>query len=148
MIGKFKSNSNGDRKEPQVETPRINFAKLAKEIDQEQEQVDYAPRQSPWDEARATSLDEVGMFRDLSLSELDKLLERLNAEYDRIMSRAKAFRENIEKGHKMLAQEIVTHSDRCKAASDFFANLSVSTVPNLPAPPAKEEPEPKAEPEQ
>lgn len=134
MIGKFKT--NGDRKDPQLDRPpqQVDFAALSREI--EAEVADYAKRSpppNPWDKATAASLDEVGMFRDLSLAELDRLLEKLNEEYSRVLARAKAFRANIERSHRVLEQEIMAHSERCRTAEKFFADFETAVV-NQPPP--------------
>lgn len=136
MIGKFKN--NGDRKDPQLDRPPppVDFAALSREI--EAEVADYAkhpapPPPNPWDTATAASLDEVGMFRDLSLAELDRLLEKLNEEYSKVLARAKAFRANIERSHRVLEQEIMAHSERCRTAEKFFADFETAVV-NQPPP--------------
>lgn len=142
------------RKEPQL-PGKIDFAALAREVEGMAEGdvvKQYAPSSriedkiSTWENARAVTLEEVGMFRSLSLAELDKLLETMHDEHQKLLIRARNFRDNVERGHKHLEEQILAHSERCRAASEMFSNFKELAVEKS-GPVVKGDPEPPPRPE-
>jgi len=135
------------RRETHIDRTRgIDFKKLADEIDKQTatlKPIPFAPPPKPHDieQAQEVTLTEVGSFRDLSLAELDRLLEQLEADRNKLLRMAKHFRENIERGHQVLEAEILRHAERCRAANDFFVRFK-SGHNEMPGPQA---PAPKTE---
>ena len=140
------------RREPIVQGPIVDFAKLAEAIERETRDLkqeafgtgiaQYVPpkaRSDRFEDAREVSLNEVGQFRDLSLAELDRLLEQVEADRAKLLRMAKIFRENIERGHKLLTEEIERHAERCRAANEFFVRFK-SHQSEMPATPPAEKP--------
>jgi hypothetical protein len=130
-------------KEPQIDRARpVDFKKLAEEIDRHTaaiKPIAYAGvpvKPDMLEQAKELTLSEVGAFRDLSLAELDRLLEQLEADRAKLLRMAKHFRENIERGHHILEAEIMRHAERCRAANEFFVRFKSAhnEMPGAPAP--------------
>lgn len=148
MFGRKEDRPNG--------RPPINFEELAQQIGETTRSAargspeDYAPpprgrQQGPIDKARATTLNEVGLFRELSLSELDKLLGDMMEKTEEVLNLAKVFRVNIERSHEVLKQKILEHSQSCQAAMDFFNQFNLRASNLIEPPKTAEEERPNAE---
>jgi hypothetical protein len=128
-------------KEPQIDRARpVDFKKLADEVDRQTAAIKpltYAPvKPDVLEQAKELTLSDVGAFRDLSLAELDRLLEQLEADRSKLLRLAKHFRENIERGHHILEAEIMRHAERCRAANEFFVRFKSAhnEMPGAPVP--------------